>query len=263
MILALTSAAVLAAAAPEAPAQPAPKPAAATPAAHGPPLAGGPSARRGPCDRLDAAETPACADQARQAPLAPQPASPRKADPSAAPKPGLAAPKASAPHAPPKAVRKPAPFDTLIGAVERNPLATGAGVGGALLLVGLGGWALFGRRGAAAPAAGRVRGGAPTPFRRDLVLIDGAGQGRRLAGPALTPFAWAGAHARDHMRLEGDGVAPRHVQFWVEEGRLMLRRAAADPVFLNDRLLKDATAEVVSTGDRLQLGRASFRILID
>jgi hypothetical protein len=42
----------------------------------------------------------------------------------------------------------------------------------------------------------------------------------------------------------------------------MLRRLA-DPVFLNDRLLKDITPEVVSTGDQLRVGSTTFTITID
>ncbi len=270
MILVLASAVVLAAAAPPEPAPVHGPPAAAAPASHGPPLAGAPPvARRGPCDSLDAADIPACADHAR--PVTPAPASQPRPEPKAKPEalaPQKAAPVAAAkpkttPGPPPRPVPPPSALAIALGAIERNPIAVGAGGGALVLLAALGGWALIGRRSPAAPNLGKPSASTPTPFRRDLVLIDAEGQGRRLPGPSLTPLAWAGAHAKDDLPLDGDGVAPRHVQFWVSEGRLMLRKAADAPVFLNDRLLKDTTAEVVSTGDRLQLGRAGFTILID
>ena len=168
-----------------------------------------------------------------------------------------AAPKAAAPKS------KPAPKPALPAFILAHPLLAGGAGGGLVLLIALGAWALLARDRSRPAVASGPKGAAPTPFRRDLVLVDPQGQGRRLAGAALSPFAWAGADGHDHLRLEGDGVAGRHVQFWVAEGRLMVRKASAEPVFLNDRLLKDETAEVVSTGDRLQLGRAGFTILID
>jgi hypothetical protein len=94
------------------------------------------------------------------------------------------------------------------------------------------------------------------------VLKDEAGRDWRSAGSALTPGVVVGSGADSQLRLTGDGVAPHHLMLWVRDGRLLARQLA-EPVFLNDRLLNEKTPEIVSTGDRLRLGRANFTIMID
>jgi hypothetical protein len=105
-------------------------------------------------------------------------------------------------------------------------------------------------------------GSPPTRWRRDLVLTDQDGRDWRIDGAHLTPSAIVGSDPASDLRRGDAGIAARHAEFWVREGRLMLRRLA-DPVFLNDRLLKDVTPERVSTGDQLRLGSTTFTITID
>jgi hypothetical protein len=251
--------------------------------------------RKGVCERLDAASTPACADQLPKAPVAaPKPATPATmppppptADrPPASPKPvpakrpsaktSLAEPArpklvsathagrprgakhaATAAHGPPAGA-----WQMALGAVHRRPLLAGGAGGAAVLLLAAGAWGTAGRLRRRPRTVGAARATPPTAFRRDILLKDAAGRDWRSPGAALTPGVVAGSGAGSQLRLTGDGVAPRHIMLWVCDGRLLARRLA-DPVFLNDRLLKDATPEIVSTGDRLRLGRADFTIMID
>lgn len=243
-----------------------------------------PAHRRGACEELDAANTPACADHMPprstaaprrpihgSAPPGPAAGGPPAAAPAEAAKapsrPGAARPArphvaARAPHRPPAA--KTAPWQAALDAVHRRPLVAG-GAGGALVLLlaaAIWGAANGLRRRPRAHAPPPPKATPPTAFRRDVVLTDEAGRDWRVAGSALTPGVVAGSGAESQLRLSGDGLAQRHLMLWVCDGRL-LARPLAEPVFLNDRLLKDATPEIVSTGDRLRLGRAEFAIMID
>jgi hypothetical protein len=148
--------------------------------------------------------------------------------------------------------------------VRERPILVG-GASGLLVLVVVGVAAVGlgrGRRRAAGASPGPLEGSAPTRWRRDLVLTDAEGRDWRIAGAHLTPSAVIGAAGDCELRRSEAGIAARHAEFWVREGRLMLRRLA-DPVFLNDRRLSDITPEVVSTGDRLRLGSTDFTITID
>jgi len=224
-----------------------------------------------PCDRLDFDAVPECAnrpligDAAPPVRAAPKPAKPPPPkDASRAP--GERAAPICSPDAPcPKAAaRGGVDWSVLDGALSGRPLLVGAGGGVLLLLLGgAAAWGLASLRRQPKPAAGRPRATAPTSFRRDLVLTDEQGRVWRIDGAALTPGVTAGSGATGEGRLEGEGVAARHVEFWVCDGRLMMRKVADAPLFFNDRLLKDATPEVVSTGDRIRLGHTGFTVTID
>ncbi|HET9160392.1 MAG TPA: FHA domain-containing protein [Caulobacteraceae bacterium] len=149
--------------------------------------------------------------------------------------------------------------------IRGRPILVGGASG--LLAVAIIGAGVFGisrarRAGRAAAAPASPDGSAPTRWRRDLVLVDEEGRDWRIAGAHLTPSAVVGSDADCALRRIESGVAGHHAEFWVRDGRLMLRRLA-DPVFLNDRRLSDITPEVVSTGDQLRLGSTTFTITID
>ncbi len=242
--------------------------------------------RKSPCDRLDAASTPACADRLPKPPVTVRPAADPAATPPAAEKPGAAKPGSATPappksgspaaspavhaskahgakHAAPPAHRRSADYWQLaVETVHKRPILAGGAGGGLILLLAAGVWSAAARLGHRPPAVEAPRATPPTAFRRDVVLKDEAGRDWRSAGSALTPGLVAGSGAGSELRLTGEGVAPRHLMLWVRDGRLLARRLA-DPVFLNDRLLKDATPEIVSTGDQLRLGRANFTLMID
>jgi len=247
------------------------------------PVAAKVSAHRGdPCARLDAASNPSCADrmppeQQVQAPPPPPPLPPKavNAPPAAnAPAPVVNAPAAPKPQPKPakvaaKAVNAPAPAKPAgpLAAVTRmmreEPILVGGASGLAVLLVigvtvvGITRRTRHSETGLAPPG-----GSPPTRWRRDLVLTDQDGRDWRIDGAHLTPSAVVGSDPASDLRRGDAGIAPRHAEFWVRDGRLMLRRLA-DPVFLNDRLLKDVTPERVSTGDQLRLGSTTFTITID
>jgi hypothetical protein len=240
---------------------------------------------RGPCDRLDAASIPACDDQR----LDPALADPR----DAGPRPEMQAPAAPAPPvanavpppvmAPPRPRCSPTPGPSVPGGpckspagakspggfwreamkvIGAHPLLTGGGAGLAVLLTAILAWWLAVRLRGPRVGAPRPPATRPTAYRRDLMLTDEGRREWRIPGAALTPGALIGAGAKATLRLEGEGIAARHVQVWVTDGRLRLRKIGADPVFLNDRLLRDATPEIVSTGDQLRLGLTAFTVTV-
>ncbi|HEY8004300.1 MAG TPA: FHA domain-containing protein [Phenylobacterium sp.] len=243
--------------------------------------------RRGECEQLDAANIPACADRMpprqtgapraaapTRSPAASSPPAPATMAPTGVAKPATSAQAvAAARPAKPRGAARPAhkipaakagPWQAAIDAVHRQPILAG-GAGGALVLLLAGAvWGAAGgfRRRPRAPAVTPPRATPPTAFRRDVVLKDEAGRDWRAAGAALTPGVVAGSGPESQLRLTGDGVASRHLMLWVCDGRL-LARPMAEPVFLNDRLLRGAAPEIVSTGDHLRLGRADFTIMID
>jgi hypothetical protein len=149
-----------------------------------------------------------------------------------------------------------------VQAIGAHPLFAGAATGLAALLMAILAWWLATslrrpRLGPPRPAATR-----PTAYRRDLMLTNEGRREWRIPGAALTPGALIGADPKGLVSLDGEGIAARHVQVWVSDGRLRLRKIAADPVFLNDRLIRDATPEIVSTGDQLRLGLTTFTVTI-
>jgi hypothetical protein len=103
----------------------------------------------------------------------------------------------------------------------------------------------------------------PTPYRRDLILSDLEGRGWRIPGHALSPGVCVGSDPRSLGYVNGRQIEKQHVEFWVCDGRLMLRRRCAGPTFLNDRSLTDTECSIVSTGDRVRLGESEFTLLID
>jgi hypothetical protein len=240
--------------------------------------------KRDRCAEFDAASIPACADRLARTgggpAAAPPPDSRAGAASSASSAPGAAAaPPAHPPSKPalkpaaraaklraagPKAA--PATAWTRVKALRSNPILEGAGAGAALLLLSGGVWAVASRL-RRRPRPPRppppLPATPPTAYRRDVLLRDAAGRDWRIGGRTLSPGAAVGCGPQSDLRLDGEGLAARHVLLWVREGRLMLRKIAEEPVFLNDRLLKDATPEVASTGDTLLLGRAQFTIIID
>lgn len=93
--------------------------------------------------------------------------------------------------------------------------------------------------------------------------MDSRGRERRFSGRDLIPGFAIGADPRSPGHLEVEGLALRHAEIWVQEGRLMVRPLDPHPFFLNDRLLQGDAVEIVSTGDRLRLGRMELTLIID
>jgi hypothetical protein len=121
-------------------------------------------------------------------------------------------------------------------------------------------WWGLARRRAASP---RPVAEPPGPFRRDLILEDPQGREWRFAGRDLTPGFVLGGDPRNPGFLGIEGLAPRHAEIWVQDGRLRVRPLDTHPLFLNDRLLAGDAVEIVSTGDRLKLGRMELKLIID
>jgi hypothetical protein len=240
-----------------------------------------PAPKADPCARLDAASIPSCAGrlpQQDEPSLQPKAVNSPPKQAANEPSPAVNAPAANAP-APKKSAAKPSkpsaklatnapakpegPLGMAASLLRERPILVG-GASGLLVLLVIGGTVVgitrAGRRAGAdlAPPGGSP----PTRWRRDLVLTDQDGRDWRIDGAHLTPSAIVGSDPASDLRRGDAGIAPRHAEFWVREGRLMLRRLA-DPVFLNDRLLKDVTPERVSTGDQLRLGSTTFTITID
>jgi hypothetical protein len=231
-----------------------------------------------PCARLDAASNPSCADrmppeQQVQAPSQPPPKA-VNTPPPAAKAPVVNAPTSPRPQPRPakgaaQTVKAPVPakpagpLDSVTRLMREEPILVGGASGLAVLLVvGVTVIGITRRTRHSETSLAPPGGSPPTRWRRDLVLTDQDGRDWRIDGAHLTPSAVVGSDPASELRRGDAGIAPRHVEFWVRDGRLMLRRLA-DPVFLNDRLLKDITPERVSTGDQLRLGSTTFTITID
>jgi hypothetical protein len=120
-------------------------------------------------------------------------------------------------------------------------------------------WAIAVRR----RPSGQPRASRPTRYRRDLVLSDSEGRSWRIPGSALSPGVCVGSDRSSLGYVNGSKIDKRHVEFWVSDGRLMMKPRSSKPVFLNDRSLSLTECNVASTGDRLRLGDSEFILLID
>jgi hypothetical protein len=227
---------------------------------------GPPQPRRESCSGLDAENSPACA-AGRNAPasagaLAPETGA---ASPSGGTGSDQSAAAASRASAPPARPRKPAAAPARAASPPPfglPPMVLAAAAGATALLatvLAVGLWRLRRRK----PEANAPRATRPTPYRRDLILSDEDGRGWRIPGDALFPGVFVGADHRSLGYVNGRQVEQRHVEFWVCDGRLLVRRCCDAPTFLNDRSLSPAECSIVSTGDRMRLGQSEFTVLID
>ena len=237
-----------------------------------------PRHRRAGCDSLDAENSPACAGTAARTPDADRPPSgsepaqtvqpPASAAPrnqsaasAAQPQPVVTPPSVARPAAAPtpRTVHRSTPVSPNLARARRFWPAIAAIVGLLALAAGALVWALVIRPRAASP----VRASKPTAYRRDLVLSCADGRGWRIPGHALSPGVCVGSDPRSPGYVNGDRIDKRHVEFWVSDGRLWLRRRSTQPTFLNDRNLSSDEHCIVSTGDRIRLGESEFTLLIE
>jgi len=230
-------------------------------------LDGAPPSARPPqheaCSGFDAENSPACAGRGSAAgfdrgpALSTQP--PARSDAAAAQSAASAASPAPAQRPTRPATRAPRPRPTPAFGLPLIAIAGGA-TALVLALAALVLWLLLRGRRMAGPA---VRATQPTPYRRDLILSDPEGRGWRIPGHALSPGVCVGSDPRSLGYVNGQRIEKQHVEFWVRDGRLMMRRRCSAPTFLNDRSLTDTECSIVSTGDRVRLGDSEFTLLID
>lgn len=257
---------------------------ASPPGAAGPAPGSSPAHLRSDCGAFDAENSPACADRGHH----PADRGPAHADPSS-PGPSLSAPHAPAPSQNPPAQKslpqnsasqdvastRPAPATPPPGRAihmrtdkakprlwndirSKGIWLLAAGLAAALALaVAL--WALAVRR----RPTSALRASQPTAYRRDLVLSDADGRSWRIPGSALSPGVCVGSDRSSLGYVNGSKIDKRHVEFWVSDGRLMMKPRSSKPIFLNDRALSPTECIITSTGDRLRLGDSEFLLFID
>ncbi|HEX4179309.1 MAG TPA: FHA domain-containing protein [Caulobacteraceae bacterium] len=222
------------------------------------------------CARLDAENSPACADSRPRDPEslnAPEQTPPAPATSGGAAGASGVAGAATASAAPPQShAAAPAARPKPISAEAPTPRSILTRyfwpIVGAAAVLAVAGGGVIGALAIGARAGGR-RATRPTPYRRDLILSDRDGRGWRIPGQALSPGVCVGSDPRGLGYVNGDQVDKRHVEFWVRDGRLLVRRRSTRPTFLNDRNLPETEHCIVSTGDRMRLGDSEFTLLIE